>query len=82
MTTIQKIAQHISARAKAQGWKAGTKKADDLNMECWIGAWMALTISGHEDAEWAGRVVTFVIAARGFRETLHIAEQTDPLGAP
>lgn len=79
MNTIQKIAHHIKARGETQGWKPGSKKADDLNIECWAGAWLGLLITGHEDADWVGRVTTMVIAPRGYRETLHIAQQTEPV---
>ena len=79
MNTIQKIAHQIKARGETQGWKPGSKKADDLNIECWAGAYIALATIDHPDADWVLRVFGLLIATRGYRETLHIAQQTDPV---
>lgn len=79
MSIITTIAKSIHARGKAQGWKPGTKTADNLNMECWVGTYMALVAIDHEDADWVGRVASFLISTRGYRETINLATKHDPL---
>lgn len=73
--TVSKIAKTIAARGKEWNWKPGTKTADKLNLECWIGACAALEAIGHEDTNKVVLVTTMLIATRGFSETLYIANQ-------
>lgn len=73
MNMLHKIALSISARGLHQGWKVGSKTADNLNMECWVGAAIALHESGHAEAGHVAGYVGMVITARGYRETLHLA---------
>lgn len=74
MNTVQNIATQIAARGHNMGWKAGTKTADNLNLEAWAGAWAALAAVAHPDQHHIARVVTMVIAVRGYAATLRIAE--------
>lgn len=75
--TIQKIATLIADRGTAQGWKPGTKTADNLNIEIWIGAYIGLYVAEHEDAEWCLQMLSMVMQVRGYRETLHIVHNID-----
>lgn len=74
MNALHKIALKITERGRLMRWKPGTKTADNLNLEAWVGAWAALEAVGHPEAGHVGGYVSMVIVARGYRETLRIAE--------
>jgi hypothetical protein len=77
MSTLTTIAKSIHERGKAQGWKPGTKTADNLNIECWAGAVAALIAVDHPDAKHVGAIAALVIAPRGYRETIHLATKDE-----
>lgn len=74
MTLIQQIAIKIAERGRAQHWTVGTKTADKLNLEAWIGAWIALEEGGHPQHDQIGTVVLKITRLGGYAETLRIAE--------
>lgn len=67
------IACMIASRGKAQGWKVGTKTADNLNLEAWCGAVIALQAINHPDAGHVRGYMAMVIVPRGYRETMELA---------
>lgn len=71
MNIVTQIAIAIHGRGKAYGWKG--KTADKLNFEAWVGAYAALNLINHPEAERVGTVVSLLIAPRGYSETVRMA---------
>lgn len=82
MSATYSIARSIAARGKEMGWKAGTKTADKLNLEAWVGAWIALDalkregLVSKDQADAVGNYVALVVAPRGYSETILLAERS------
>lgn len=77
---IKTIAKSIHERGKAQGWKPGTATADKLNFEAWAGAAIGIgALEGEhgENAQWVLRVLSMLIAPRGYAETISMATKED-----
>lgn len=79
MNALYSLGLKIATRGKAMGWKPGTKKADDLNLEAWVGACMALEVIGAEPEHLRAvqTYVQLVVCVRGYRETLLLAERVE-----
>lgn len=72
MTIIQQLAMGFIGRSQALGLKG--KARDRALMDYWAGAYSALRDTGHEHADWVGRVGAMILSVRGYSELERLAK--------